>query len=48
MLFQHHAPDSDTSSPGNFTVRRPYRPKKSDMPDSFITPIFAADGNEIG
>ena len=33
---------------GNFTVRRLYRLKKSDMPDSCPKPIFAADSDEIG
>ena len=32
----------------NFTVGRPYRQKKSDMPDSSPTPIFAADSYKIG
>ena len=33
---------------GNFTVGRQYRAKKSDMPDSCPTPIFASDGDKIG
>ena len=33
---------------GNFTVGRRNRVKKSDMPDSCPTPIFAADSDEIG
>ena len=33
---------------GSFTVGRLYRQKKSDMPDSSPTPIFAADSDEIG
>ena len=35
-------------TPGNFTVGRRYRVKKSDMPDSSPTPIFASDSDEIG
>ena len=43
-------PDNVASSItlGNFTVGRPYRQKKSDMPDSSPTPIFAADSDKIG
>ena len=33
---------------GNFTIGRPYRPEKSDMPDSSPTPIFAVDSDKIG
>ena len=42
-------PDNVVSSItlGNFTVGRLYRAKKSDMPDSFTTPIFASDSDEI-
>ena len=38
------SPDNVASSItlGNFTVGRPYRRKKSDMPDSCPTTIFAA------
>ena len=32
----------------NFTVGRLYWEKKSDMPDSSPTPIFAADSDKIG
>ena len=45
------SPDNVASSItlGNFTVGRPYRRKKSDMPDSCPTPIkFAADSDKIG
>ena len=44
------SPDNVASSItlGNFTVGRPYRRKKSDMPDSSPTPIFAADSDKIG
>ena len=44
------SPDNVASSItlGNFTVGRPYRRKKSDMPDSCPMPIFAADSDEIG
>ena len=44
------SPDNVASSItlGNFTVRRLYQAKKSDMPDSSPTPIFAADSDEIG
>ena len=44
------SPDNVASSItlGNFTVGRLYRPKKSDMPDSSPTPIFAADRDKIG
>ena len=44
------SPDNVASSItlGNFTVGRPYRRKKSDMPDSSATPIFAADSDKIG
>ena len=44
------SPDNVASSItlGNFTVGRLYRQKKSDMPDSSPTPIFAADSDEIG
>ena len=42
-------PDNVASSItlGNFTVGRPYRQKKSDMPDSSPTPIFAADSDKM-
>ena len=33
---------------GNFTVGRLDREKKSDMPDSSPTPIFASDSVKIG
>ena len=33
---------------GNFTIGRLYRGKKSDMPDSSPTPIFATDSDKIG
>ena len=33
---------------GNFSVGRRYRAKKSDMPDSSPTPIFASDSEKIG
>ena len=33
---------------GNFIVGRLYQTKKSDMPDSSQTPIFASDKDEIG
>ena len=44
------SPDNVASSItlGNFTVGRLYQAKKSDMPDSSLTPIFAADSDEIG
>ena len=44
------SPDNVASSItlGNFTVGRPNRQKKSDMPDSCPTPIFASDSDEIG
>ena len=44
------SPDNVASSItlGNFTVGRLYWPKKSDMPDSSPTPIFATDNDEIG
>ena len=44
------SPDNVASSItlGNFTVGRLYRQKKSDMPDSSPTPIFAVDSDEIG
>ena len=43
-------PDNAASSItlGNFTVGRPYRPKKADMTDSCPRPIFASDSEEIG
>ena len=44
------SPDNVASSItlSNFTVGRLYRAKKSDMPDSSPTPIFASDDDEIG
>ena len=44
------SPDNVASSItlGNFTVGRPCRQKKSDMPDSSPMPIFAADSDKIG
>ena len=44
------SPDNVASSItlGNFTVGRPYRQKKSDMPDSSPMPIFISDADEIG
>ena len=44
------SPDNVASSItlGNLTVGRRYRPKKSDMPDSSPTPIFASDSDKIG
>ena len=44
------SPDNVASSItlGNFTVGRPYRQKKSDMPDSSPTMIFTADRDEMG
>ena len=43
------SPDNAASSITlvNFTVGRPYQPKKSDMTDSSPTPIFAADSDKI-
>ena len=43
------SPDNVASSItlGNFIVGRPYQQKKSDMPDSSPTPIFAADSDKI-
>ena len=43
------SPDNVASSItlGNFTVRRPYWPKKSDMTDS-STMTFVADSDKIG
>ena len=44
------SPDNVASSItlANFTVGRSDRQKKSDMPDSCPTPIFASDSDEIG
>ena len=45
-MSPHNVASSITLS--NFTVGRLYRAKKSDMPDSSPTPIFASDSDKIG
>ena len=44
------SPNNVTSSItlGNFTIGRLNWAKKSDMPDSSLTPIFAFDSDKIG